>query len=323
LALAKEDCDRYIAVRAPASIANLGPGFDILAASIAGLYDVVEICVKRGQGSLSVVAEGFGVPSGRGNAAYAVAKWFIDRLGLDSVSIDIKIHKGVPPSAGLGSSGATSAATAVALAELFKPDVPSEELVKIAGLGEEHVAGAAHYDNVAASILGGFVLIDLYKMKFHRVEPKRRVDIVVVTPSTVQPSYRKTEYARAVLPKTLDLRTCVIQSSLVAKLVLALVTGDLELLGEAVSADLIVEPYRSKLIPYYSELKKLAFENGALGFNISGAGPSVFAVVRDEASAKRLGETLVEFLKARNVDARFFTTYISSRGAEVLARYEG
>jgi len=262
------------------------------------------------------------VPSGRENAAYAVAKWFVDRLGLASVSMDIRIRKGVPPSAGLGSSGATSAATAVALAELFKPDVPLEELVKIAGVGEEHVAGAAHYDNVAASILGGFVLIDLYKMKFHRVEPKKRVNIVVVTPNTAQP-HRKTEYARAVLPKTLDLRTCVVQSSLVAKLVLALVTGDLELLGEAVSADLVAEPYRSKLIPYYNELKKLAFENGALGFNISGAGPSVFAIARDEASAKSLGETLVEFLKARNVNARYFATYVSSRGAEVLARYEG
>jgi len=287
-----------------------------------GLYDAVEVCVKRGQGSISVAAEGFGVPSGRENAAYAVAKWFVDKLDLTSVSIDIRVHKGIPPSAGLGSSGATSAAAAVALAKLFNLDVSSEELVKIAGLGEEHVAGAAHYDNVAASILGGFVLIDLYKMKFRRIEPKRRVYIVVVTPSTVQP-YRKTEYARAVLPKAVDLRTHVVQSSLVAKLVLALVTGDLELLGEAVSADLIAEPYRSKLIPYYNELKKLALESGALGFNISGAGPSVFAIARDEASAKSLGEILVEFLKRRNVNARYFTTYVSSRGAEVLARYEG
>ncbi|MEM4482168.1 MAG: hypothetical protein QXV04_05550, partial [Desulfurococcaceae archaeon] len=105
-----------------------------------------------------------------------------------------------------------------------------------------------------------------------------------------------------------------------ALLIYALFTNNVELLGKAVSVDYIAEPHRSKIIPYYSELKDLALQGGALGFNISGAGPAVFTIHRNMDDAKRAASRLAKFLELKGVKAYAYTTTVSSSGAELLAR---
>jgi homoserine kinase len=229
------------------------------------------------------------------------------------------VKKGVPPGLGMGSSGATSAAVAFGLNILFDVRLSDEELLRLAGVGEAFVAGTPHYDNVAASLFGGFVLLDLVKGGVLRYVPKKRIPIGIVAPRLHELSRsRKTAYARFILPKTIDLETHVKQSSAIAKLIYGIMMEDLKILGEAVTSDLVVEPHRAKLIPYYYELKHIALSEGAYGFNICGAGPSVFLIHEDVEKLKIITNKLRDFLKSKGVEAEAFVTTVSFKGAEVV-----
>jgi homoserine kinase len=310
---------KRVVVRAPASIANLGPGFDVLAVSLEGLYDVVEVSLSPGSGRICVESRGFDVPSGEGNVAYHVAKRFAEEFPTNAYDIHISVSKGVPPASGLGSSGATSAATAYALNVLFGAGMGEGELLKLAGAGEAFAAGTPHYDNVAASLFGGFVILDLEGGRVLRHTPRRRIPIAVVTPRVggLQ-GVKKTEHARSLLPKQVSLESHVKQSSSLAKLIYGILTEDVRVIGEAVSTDYIVEPCRAKMIPFYDEIKRLALSEGAYGFNICGAGPSVFLLHEDAAAAGRIAERIKEYLAERGVEAYSFVSSVSSRGVEVL-----
>lgn len=308
-----------VIVEAPASIANLGPGFDILAIAIDKFKDTVELAVKPGSGRISIKVEGIRVPEGRENVAYGVIEEAISKYGLYNMDFEVKIDKKIPPSLGLGSSGATSAATAYALSIATGLNLNVKELIKLAGAGEVVAAGTAHYDNVSASILGGIVLIDpadigVYKLKF-----KRKFWITIVSPNIPRAS-KKTLVARSILPGKIELSLLVKQSASIAKLIYALHVGDIETMGNAISSDYVVEPYRAKLIPEYWSLKKIALENGALGFNIAGAGPSIFSICENKTVALRIGRMLTRRLKSSSINAVFYVTKVSEHGAKAIER---
>lgn len=287
--------------------------------AISAFQDTVEVSLAPGNGKISVSSEGFNVPSGEHNVAYAVAKGFIERYSIRDVDLYIKIIKGVPPALGLGSSGATSAATAFALSKLFKLNMSDDELLYLSGLGEAFAASSPHYDNVAASLFGGFVIIDINRNRVYSFKPSMRISIAIVTPKLPEfTGRRKTEYARSLLPKQIDLDKHIRQSSSLAKLIYALLSGNIELFGEAVSTDVVVEPYRAAMIPYYYELKRLAHDYGALGFNISGAGPSVFSIHRTSEEAGYVGKKLKEFLVSKGVECDYIVSQVSEIGVKLL-----
>jgi homoserine kinase len=298
----------------------LGPGFDVMAVAIEGFYDLVRITAFPGDFWIHVESNGFGVPSGEENLAYHVAKHFIEKyLKRKDIALYITVKKGVPPGSGLGSSGATSAAVAYGLNALFGLGLKEDDLLELAGFGEAFVAGAPHYDNVAASLLGGFILLDLIEGKAFRYVPKKKIPIGIVFPRVPGlSSTRKTAYARAVLPRTIDLETHVKQTSALAKLIYGILTGDLKVVGEAISYDIVVEPHRAKLIPHYYELKQMALSEGAYGFNICGAGPSVFLIHEDHEKLKTIVYKLLDFLRSRSIDAEAFVTSVSIKGAEIV-----
>ena len=308
-----------VIVEAPASIANIGPGFDILAMAIEGFKDKVQVTVKPGFGNISIRVDGMSVPEGKDNVAYGVVREAIERFNLKNIDFHIRIVKGVPVSSGLGSSGATAAATAYAISLLTGLDLDISDVIRLAGAGEAIAAGTPHYDNVSASILGGIVIVDPVGLKAYKVKVKTKFWIAVVTPNIPRPrGYRKTQVARSILPREIDLYTHVKQSVNIAKIVYALHVGDLETLGEALSSDYIVEPYRAKLIPGYWELKRIALSSGALGFNIAGAGPSVFSIYKSRIEAQRAGKRMLEYLKSINVDASLYITKVTNRGVRVV-----
>ena len=311
---------KEVAVEAPASIANLGPGFDVMAAAVDGFKDTVILRVYEGEGNVDVKALGeWPVPSGEGNAAYGILEKFINAYGPHNVDLSLTVYKGVPPGYGLGSSGATSAATAYALERAFDLELNSGELVRLAGYGEAQVAGAPHYDNVSASLLGGIVLVDPEDFSVIKLIPPFSVWFALISPD-VGVGDGKTRKAREILPRKVDLRKASLQASGIAKAVHAIHSGDASLLGRAVSRDLIAEPSRSKLIPHYWELKDLAMSAGALGFNIAGAGPSVFALCGSEEKAEEIASHLVSYLRSKDVGARAYVTKLSHAGAKEVRR---
>jgi homoserine kinase len=307
-------------VKAPASIANLGPGFDIVATAIEGFYDTVDIHLTPGNGRVYVESHGFNVSAGEGNVAYHVAKSFIEKFSIGDYDIYILVEKGVLPSCGLGSSGATSAAVAYALNVLFNTNLGEGEILYFAGVGEAFTAGSPHYDNVAASLFGGFVILDLSRGIVLKYVPRKRIPVALVIPKSSQlTQIKKTAYARSLLPKQISLETHVKQSSSLAKLLYGILMEDLKILGEAISMDYVVEPSRAKIIPFYYEVKKLALSEGAYGVNISGAGPSIFLLHEDPSNVARIAEKIKGYLLERGVEVYTFTTFISKAGVEVVS----
>lgn len=309
---------KRVRVRAPASVANIGAGFDVLAMAIEGFFDEAEITISKGEGRINVSSAGFDVPSGRENIAHATAEEFLNRYGIKGVDVNITLHKGIPPSLGLGSSGASCVATVYALSHLFGIKLPLSEFLELAGLCECFTAGSPHYDNVAASALGGVVIVDCANKEAYRIIPPVDIHIALLIPEPIPRCERKTALARSILPKQVDLKTLVYQSSAVAKLVYAFMTGDLEILGKAASTDFVAEPKRSALIPFYWELKGFSLSNGALGFNIAGAGPSVFAICRSPEDSLAVADAMRKFASEKGLKADVVVTKIAREGVSIV-----
>lgn len=311
------DSIRSIIIEAPGSIANLGPGFDILAMAIEGLRDRVKLSITPGKGRIRIKVEGYEVPEDEGNVAYSILKKIINEYNLWDIDFSVEITKGVPVSAGLGSSGATSAAVAYGLSVLLGLGLSQRELLKLAGVGEAHVAGAPHYDNVAASLFGGIVIVDPVELVVHVIKPKVEFWVGIIVPEA-RVKHSKTREARGILPRVIDLHLHVKQSASLAKLIHALHVGDLVTLGEAISSDYIVEPHRAKLVKEYWSIKEIALRDGALGFNIAGAGPSVFLIHRTKTGAIRTCKRIVEYLQSTGIKASFYVARVSEKGARII-----
>lgn len=279
-----------VRVFAPATIANLGPGFDVFGIALKGMGDTVE--VERLPSGIKVEVRGpyaKNVPADENNCAVVAAKAMLSRLKLDSGSFGfrMRIRKGVPLSCGLGGSGASSAAGAYAMALLAsrqaKKKVRMEEVILAAGEGERSVSGAFHLDNVAPSAMGGFVVIS--EKTFVRFSPPENMFISVVRPLTGFVE-GKTKKARWILPARVELKKVVEQLGHASILLSGFAREEVKLIGEGVN-DVIVEPARASLIPGFYDVKKEAIAAGAYGASIAGAGPSVFAVC---GSRKKAGE---------------------------------
>lgn len=267
---------------------------------------------------MEVISSGFDVPSGKDNVAYTVVSEAIRRYGISKIDLRVEVIKGVPPGYGLGSSGATSAAVAYGLSRVLNLDLSDCELLRLAASGEAAVSGSPHYDNVAASLHGGIVFIDVAGLEVYKYTPTFPIYISIVMPATHgYEKSGKTKFARSILPKELPLDTYVKQSSALAQLVYALMTNNIRLLGKAVSTDYLSEPYRSKFISFYDDLKRLALQNDARGFNIAGAGPSVFAISESRDKAEEIANMLKSYLESRGVESRALVTTVSREGASV------
>ncbi|RLE59106.1 MAG: homoserine kinase [Thermoprotei archaeon] len=268
---------KRVTVEAVSSIANLGCMFDLVGMAIPVFRDRVTISEKSREG-LKIRVNRPGIPEGKLNVAYPVIESFRKLIEYNDMKVEVYIDKGVPSGVGLGSSGATAAATAVALNELFGTGLSIGDLIALGGEGDRAVAGEAHYDNVSASILGGIVIVNPKNPReFFRTEPRSLEVVLFLSKGR---GITKTRSMRQVLPRGIDLSSTVYWNWTVSKFTRALIENDLKSLGEAISEGGIVEEVRAKYIKRYWEIKRAALESGALGFNISGAGPSMFAICK-------------------------------------------
>lgn len=299
---------------APGTVANLGPGLDILGLALKGSGDTV--LVERAAGR-EVTIRNSGHPEIPSetmlNTAGIAAIKVLERAGAGGTGLAIDVSKGLPLSSGQGGSAASAAAAAVAVNALLGSPLLKADLFDACLAAEEAVAGR-HGDNVAAALFGGVVLVrsldppDVVALRFPE-------ELVVVL---VEPDQRlRTEEARAALPRSVDRSIAVAQAAQVGALVAALARGDLALLARAIE-DRIAEPARAPLLPGFSEAKAAALASGALGCSISGAGPAVFAFAPGEESASRIGEAMVVAYAGRGVAARARARRIDAQGARVL-----
>ncbi len=284
----------WVRARAYSSSANLGPGFDVLSVALDAYYDEVEARLSSEPGVRVVSVEGpYAEGSGGAASAARAVEALFSSLGVDD-GVELRVYKGVPPGRGLGSSGASAAAAVVAVNELLGLGLSRESLVGFAGEGERVSAGVAHYDNVAASILGGMVVASQGRDGLKLFTAPLNALFAVVTPLYPVPE-GKTGVMRSVLPGEVPLGVAVRNAGRAAGIVAAAFTGDLEALGELMSLDEIVEPRRAPHVRCYREVREAAFNAGALGFALSGAGPSMIALAGapgDEARARAIAEAM-------------------------------
>ena len=212
--------------------------------------------------------------------------------------IEIKIKKGIPAGFGMGSSAASAAATAVAFDKLFRLKLDGNSLVEFAGSGERASAGTVHYDNVAASVLGGFVVVKTNPLNVIRIDPPTNLRMCVAVP-TIDVPKKKTKVSRGVIPKNIKLTDSILNLSNASAIVAGFMKKDPELIGNSIK-DVIVEPARKHMIPGFSKVKENAIKAGALGVTISGAGPSVIAFSKSTANLKKISLAMSKGFASKN-----------------------
>ncbi len=276
-----------VTVRAPSSTANLGPGFDVFGLALDAFYDQIQIS-KKGKGVKIISSDP--IPSNpQKNTAGIVAKKMAIKFEIKT-GIEIKIKKGVPIGFGMGSSAATAAATAVAVNKLFKLNLNPNSLVEFAGMGEQASAGSIHYDNVAASLMGGFVIVRKKPFDVIKIDPPKDLVLCVAIPKLSVPA-KKTMISRSVIPKKIKLNDSIVNLSNASAIVAGFMKKDSKLIGNSIK-DIIIEPARQHMIPGFDKVKKNALNAGALGVTISGAGPSVIAFTTKSSNSKKISKSM-------------------------------
>jgi len=271
--------------RAPATIANVGPGFDVFGLAVDGFHDEIRATETDEGVELRVPDDLPDDP--RRNTAGLAALELLKRHDLPGVRLELR--KGVPIG-GLGSSAASAVAAALAIDRLYDLHLPRTELLRTAARAERAAAGEPHYDNVAPALLGGFV-IWRSEREHARLTPPPDLRLVTATPTHV---HVPTERARRALrERTPDLKDIVNNLSAAALMVHALHEKDAETLARLMDHDRLSEPVRKRFIPGYDRLERTAREAGALAFTVSGAGPTVVAACLRE-DAKNVASALKE-----------------------------
>jgi homoserine kinase len=310
--------NQRLRVFAPATVANIGPGFDVLGLALTSPGDLIDAELSGRPGVEIVEVTGDGGCLSRDamkNAAGRAARDVLRRAG-STQGLRLWLHKQMPLASGLGSSGASSAAGAVAANEILGRPLSVHDVVLSAMEGECAASETPHADNVAPSVMGGFVLVRSYDpFEVVQLPVPDRLRVAVVHPHC---QVSTAEARRLVKERRYGLDLIVPNIGSIAALVAALYRGDLPLLGRSID-DRIVEPLRATLIPGFAAVKDAAMGEGALGCSIAGSGPSVFAFADEDAAAQRIGAAMqAAFSSTAGLASDLFWGKVSTEGARVV-----
>lgn len=306
---------KKIKVFAPATISNVGPGFDIMGFAINNLGDVVEVSLSKGD--TINIKEIYGTkaipfdPSK--NTATASIISLIKSLKLKT-GLDVVIRKKMGIGSGLGSSAASAVAGVYAVNKLLNLNLKKSELLLHALKGEILSSGTLHADNVAPCLFGGFVLIrsydpiDIIKIDY----PKDLICSIIYPQIEI-----KTSEARKILENKIYRKDAVLQAGNASALITGLITKDVDLISRSMK-DFIAEPKRAKLIPCYNQVRIAALANGAINCNISGSGPSMFSFSTSEKDAKRIAFAMKEAALLLGINSVTYISKINPRGVVVI-----
>lgn len=301
---------------APATVANLGVGFDILGLAVAGMGDTA---IVEFQDDPEIVITDIEGDDGKlpreadKNVASVSARALLNEMG-EKRGLKIKLIKGLPLASGLGSSAASSVVSVVALNQLYGEPFTREQLLPFCLEGEALVSGY-HADNAAPCLLGGITLVAGITVDAIQSLPvPDNLHLALVTPDVAVPTVE----ARAVLPETVPLKTMIYQTGKVAQLIDALHRRDVEALAAAMENDAVVEPARASLMPLLDEVRFAAKRAGALSLFIGGAGPTLCAVCDSSDVAVKVSYVMKELYIDAGMDCLTCSTQVDMSGAQIL-----
>lgn len=303
---------------APATMANLGVGFDILGLAVAEPGDIVEAQFSDAPGVTITAIEGDGgkLPRAAERNTAGIAAQSVLRLAGERRGVALTIHKGLPLASGLGSSAASAVAAAVAVNALLGEPLARADLLPAALDGEELVSGR-HTDNIAPCLFGGITLsFGVTASEIWPLPVPENLWLALVTPSIEVPTVQ----ARAVLPKQVPLQVMVSQTAAVARLMSALYRGDIPALAAAMEADSVIEPARAHLMPLLTEVRLAARSAGVHGLVISGAGPTLAAICDTPATAAAAAAAMEQAYTQAGIGAVARACPVAADGARVLSR---
>lgn len=309
---------KWVKAYAPATVANVCCGFDVLGFAMESPGDEVTLTLvdQPGVRVTKITGDGGKLPlNAEKNTAGVAILSFLKQTGL-TPGVEIVLDKKLPLGSGMGSSAASAAAALVGINVLLGSPLTLSQLVSH-GMESERVAcGTAHADNVAPSILGGFVLIrDYSPLEMVRVPFPDELCCVLAHPHLEV----KTEDSRRILKNVVTLRSAVAQSANIAGLMIGLAQSDFRLIGESL-VDSIAEPVRSVFIPGFEDLRALAKRSGALGAGISGSGPTIFALCRKLYDANAVGDAVRHHFEKFDLKCDLFVSRVSKDGARITSQ---
>lgn len=303
-----------IKVFAPASVANVAVGFDILGFALDKPGD--EVIIREGNTPGLTISQITGAAGKlpldiqKNTAGYSAFR-LLEYLGETQRSLEMEIHKKMPFGSGLGSSAASAAAGVFAVNEFLKTGLTKQEILRFAVEGEQIADGAFHADNVAPSLMGGMILIrDNDTLDIKKLHIPNGLCAAVIYPHVEV----LTRESRGILKSEIPFTDFVKQSGNLASFVAAMYTSDFDMIRKSLQ-DLIVEPQRAHLIPYFYEMKEAALKCGALGFSISGAGPSMFALCDNSGVAHDILEAARSLFLSKKVQIDTYYSKINHEGA--------
>jgi len=278
-------CNRAV-VSSPATIANFGPGFDSFGLCLQSPRDTISIRrLPAGKRVVKILGK-HRLPTDpdKNTASYAATK-LAELFGCGDTGFSMTVRKGMKPGSGLGSSAASSAGGALAMATMLNLK-DKEMILEAAAMGEELVSGSRHFDNVAAALYGGFTVVsDLKTRTVIQLRPPRFQVVVVLPDISVE-----TRRAREILPSTVPMEHAVSNVGLASGMMHAMIKRNVRQIG-AYLDDKLALPYRSALIPGYESVRDAAVKAGAYGVSIGGSGPAVFAIT--QGNAQRIRKAMV------------------------------
>lgn len=299
---------------APATSANVGPGYDIFALTLQEPHDEVTITFNNSERiTFEITGNHQNIPVNiNDNVATLAAMELLKRKNIHQ-GMHIVLHKNMISGGGLGTTGASAAACVVGLNHLLNLNLSANEMIDIARMGEIASGGSPHADNVAAAILGGFVLVKSY----HPIDVLKLV--VPKFPMVLAVIRKSQRTTRGFITYEIGQEKLKEQMARCARVIHALHTKDLEEFGRAVSVDYIAEPVRSAAIPGYQEVKKNVLDAGAFGCNVSGGGSSVFAVCLPE-KVDQIAEIMQHGFESNPLFHCVIKTFVSNVGVRIINR---
>lgn len=310
----------WVRAFAPASIGNVGVGFDMLGLALANVGD--HVLARRGESKGVSVAEVRGLDGelhpylsskADENTASIAVQALLDAHG-GELGIELKVHKGVPLQSGMGSSAASAVAAVVATNALLDSPLPVDDLLPYALEGERYASGGLHADNVAPSLVGGLVLCPQVLLpQIIRLPSPTGVSAVLLHPDLQV----NTAHARKALSKSVPTQRWIDQQGLLAGFVAACAANDIDLLGRSLR-DLIIEPQRSANVACFDAVVDAARKSGALGYSLSGSGPSIFAFCRN-GDAHNTASAMEHACRSQGIACQSWVSPLDAPGARVVS----
>jgi len=308
----------FVTAFAPASIGNVGVGFDVLGLALEGVGD--RVLARRTESPGVTVAEVRGLDGDihpylsddpDENTASIAARALLEARG-GTIGVEIKVHKGVPLQSGMGSSAASAVAAVVAVNALLDEPLEPDALLPYALEGEKYASGGLHADNVAPSLLGGLILCpQILLPQIIRLPVPRGVSAVLLHPDLQV----NTAQARRKLAKSCPMQKWIDQQGLLAGFIAACAASDIDLLRKTLR-DVIIEPQRSAAVPCFEQVTEAARRSGALGCSLSGSGPSIFALCR-EGDAPNIATAMEQACRGQGIGCQTWVSPMTAGGAHI------